>query len=199
MTTAATSTSKELSHPPQPPAEPWFWAFILADMSVFALFFGAYLWTFGNDSDNFRRDATSLLLPLGVTNTLVLLASSYLVVRAVRYHRAALHAKSRRYLNWALGGGAIFVIVKSSEYAIEVVHGHGLTSSPFFMYYFVLTGLHLMHVAIGAVLLGVWRRSLVDGRRSASRRWAESSAGYWHMVDLLWIVIFSFLYIGTHA
>lgn len=168
-------------------------------MSVFALFFGAYLWTFGNDSDSFRRDAASLILPLGVTNTVVLLASSYLVVRAVRYHRAALHVMSRRCLNWALAGAAVFVFIKSGEYAIEVANGHGLTSSPYFMYYFVLTGLHLMHVAIGSVLLGVWQRSLHPGRLPASRRWAESSAGYWHMVDLLWIVIFSFLYVGTHA
>jgi nitric oxide reductase NorE protein len=67
------------------------------------------------------------------------------------------------------------------------------------MYYFALTGLHLMHVTIGAILVGTWLRSLRPGGRPASSLWAESSAGYWHMVDLLWLIIFSFLYIGSHS
>lgn len=181
------------------PAEQGMWLFLLADMSVFALFFGAYLWELGESRQAFMRSAGDLLLPLGLLNTLLLLSSSYAVVRAVDADRRDDLAASRRMLAWALAGAALFMLVKLIEYAMELAAGHGLTSSPFFSYYFVLTGLHLMHVVIGSGLLVAWRRSLRSpGGRHSSRR-VESVAGYWHMVDLLWLLIFSFVYIGSNA
>ncbi len=181
------------------PVETWFWIFILADMSIFALFFGAYLWEFGIHREAFILDAEALSMPLGLINTLVLLTSSYVVVTAVHAHRRDDLTETRRRLAWALTGAAAFAVIKLTEYAFEIANGHSLTSSTFFMYYFVLTGLHLMHVAIGASLLAVWFRSLHKNAAACSREWAESAAGYWHMVDLLWLLIFSFLYIGSHG
>ncbi|MCV7221730.1 cytochrome c oxidase subunit 3 [Mycolicibacterium elephantis] len=173
-----------------------FWGFIFADMTVFALFFIAYLWQFGSNRSEFRADAAHLVIWLGLTNALILLTSSYLVVRAVQKHRAGTDA--RMLIGWALALAAAFALVKSGEYAIEISAGHTLKSSTFFMYYFVLTGLHLMHVLIGSTLLLTWWRGERSGR-PVSFRFAESAAGYWHMVDLLWILIFSFVYIGSHA
>jgi nitric oxide reductase NorE protein len=182
-----------------PPAEPWLWYFLLADMTVFAGFFGYYLWALGNDRAAFAADAAHLIVPLGLANTIVLLSSSYTVVRAVRAHTNGSYASARGWLRLTLAGAAVFIVIKLSEYGIEISAGHTLRSSHFFMYYFVLTGLHLMHVTIGVILAGTWLRSLRPGGQPASLRWAESSAGYWHMVDLLWMIIFSFLYIGSHA
>lgn len=182
----------------QTPAENGMWIFILGDMSVFALFFGAYLWSFGEHRDEFVVDAQDLMLSLGLINTLILLSSSYAVVRALDAFRGSRDAEARRMLVWALIGAGSFALIKITEYTLEVRSGNGLTTSKFFMYYFVLTGLHLMHVAIGSALLLVWMRS-IRGRGGFSRGWAEGVAGYWHMVDLLWILIFSFFYIGSHA
>lgn len=179
------------------PAEPWLWIFLLGDMSIFALFFGAYLWAFSGNRAAFAADAASLVLPLGLLNTLILLTSSYFIAGAVRAHRNGDLGGSHRLLSWTLGSAAAFALVKLVEYALESMDGHGLISSPFFMYYFVLTGLHLMHVAIGSILLVAWRRSLRARSGLCSCATAEGIAGYWHMVDLLWIVIFSFLYIGS--
>ncbi|MGE0217931.1 cytochrome c oxidase subunit 3 [Mycolicibacterium sp.] len=173
-----------------------FWGFIFADMTVFVLFFVAYLWQFSNNRDEFRADAAHLVVWLGLLNALVLLTSSYLVVRAVQNRRAGLD--TRALIGWALASAAAFAVVKSVEYAIEINAGHTMTSSTFFMYYYVLTGLHLMHVGIGSALLTVWWRAGRAGR-AIGQRFAESAAGYWHMVDLLWILIFSFVYIGSHA
>lgn len=181
------------------PAEPWLWIFILGDMSIFALFFGAYLWALSENRQAFISDASDLVLSLGFANTLVLLSSSYAVARAVQAHRAGNFGSVRRMLAWALTAAGVFAAIKLIEYGMEVIDGNGLTSSPFFMYYFVLTGLHLMHVAIGSILLVTWRRSLRDGSSHHSSRWAESVAGYWHMVDLLWLLIFSFVYIGSRS
>jgi nitric oxide reductase NorE protein len=67
-------------------------------------------------------------------------------------------------------------------------------SNDFFMFYFMLTGVHLFHVALGLVFLGVAFREL---RNPKLRRvsMVETGATYWHMVDLLWIVIFGLLYV----
>lgn len=181
------------------PAEPWMWFFILGDMSIFALFFGAYLWALSENRQAFINEASDLVLSLGFANTLVLLSSSYAVARAVQTHRAGNIAATRQWLGWALVAAATFSVIKLIEYGMELADGNGLTSSPFFMYYFVVTGLHLMHVAIGSLLLIVWRRSLRDRFSLHSSRWVESVAGYWHMVDLLWLLIFSFVYIGSSS
>lgn len=179
------------------PAEPWLWGFLLADMSVFAMFFIAYLWDFGSDRSGFVAEASHLVVALGLVNALVLLTSSFLVVRAVQSHRGG--GDPRCFLTGALLLGALFAVVKIVEYSLEIGDGHTLTSSTFFTYYYALTGLHLMHVAIGSVLLIVWRRSTRPGARPASAAFAEGAGAYWHMVDLLWILIFSFVYIGSHA
>jgi nitric oxide reductase NorE protein len=181
------------------PAELSLWYFVLADMTVFAVFFGYYLWARGDDRTAFAADASHLIVPLGLVNTVVLLCSSYTIVRALRAHSTGDTDSARGWLRLTLAGAAAFVVIKLSEYGIEISAGHTLTSSTFFMYYFVLTGLHLMHVTIGTILVSTWLRSLRHGGRPASTRWAESSAGYWHMVDLLWLIIFSFLYIGSHS
>ncbi|MBA0126846.1 cytochrome c oxidase subunit 3 [Haloechinothrix sp. YIM 98757] len=181
------------------PAERGMWLFLLADMTVFALFFGAYLWEFGSARHEFTADAAALPVPVGFVNTLVLLTSSFLVVRAVEAHRSGAFGRARRFLGGTLAGAGTFAGLKLVEYALEIAAGHGLTTSPFFMYYFVITGVHLMHVAIGTTLLVAWRRALAPGKAPYGPRWAEGVAGYWHMVDLLWLIIFSLLYIGSYA
>nr|AEO27335.1 cytochrome c oxidase subunit III [Pseudomonas sp. 19-rlim] len=191
---------KVTSHGRKPmPAEPGMWFFILGDMSIFAMFFGAYLWALGENRQAFINEASSLVVALGFANTLVLLSSSYAVARAVQMHRAGNWAATRQWLSWALAAATAFAVIKVFEYGMELVDGKGLTSSPFFMYYFVLTGLHLLHVAFGSLLLVVWRRSLNDRSAAHSANRVESVAGYWHMVDLLWLLIFSFVYIGSSS
>jgi nitric oxide reductase NorE protein len=181
------------------PAEPGLWGFLLADMTVFAGFFAFYLWSLGDSRAAFAADASQLIVPLGLINTLVLLASSWTVVRAVRAHSAGDWHAARTWLRLTLVGAAAFVVIKFSEYGVEIAHGHTMMSSGFFMFYFVLTAMHLMHVTIGTGLVTRWYHSLRPGGRPASLLWSESAAGYWHMVDLLWLIIFSFLYIGSHS
>jgi nitric oxide reductase NorE protein len=181
------------------PAEPGLWGFLLADMTVFAGFFGFYLWSLGDARTEFAADAAHLVVPLGLLNTLVLLTSSWAVVRALRAHQAGDFVAARSWLRATLASSGAFVAIKLSEYAIEIAGGHTMISSDFFMYYFVFTAMHLMHVTVGTVLVSRWHRSLRPGGRPSSLLWAQSAAGYWHMVDLLWLVIFSFLYIGSHA
>ena len=182
------------------PGEPGLWIFILGDMTLFGAFFIALMWEKRQFSTVFHTSAAHLDRPIGAANTLILLLSSYLVVAATWAHRRDEHQRARRYLHGALACGVVFVAFKAVEYTQGISAGHMPTSNIFFTMYYVLTGIHLLHVFIGAGLLAIWSMSL-RGRRSftASQRLAEGIAVYWHMVDLLWLLIFPLVYLVCAA
>jgi len=182
------------------PGEPGIWIFILGDMTVFGAFFTVFMVEFRKDRELFAESSTLLHPAIGMTNTLVLLISSYLVVLAIHWHRQGQLDRSGRALNRALGCALLFAALKTLEYTVEVQAGHTPASNIFFMLYFVFTGVHLTHVTIGATLLTVWRRKV--RRRTLwddSRVFAEGAASFWHMVDLLWIVLFALFYLVSAA
>lgn len=88
----------------------------------------------------------------------------------------------------------MFVGIKAWEWSVKISQGHSLGSGEFYGFYYMLTGVHLFHVGLGLLILGIVVRELRDpARRRMSM--VESGATYWHMVDLLWIVIFAVLYV----
>lgn len=179
------------------PGEVGLWIFILGDMSIFGAFFAVFCHELAEDRPAFAAGTQALHQDIGAVNTLLLLVSSYLVVLALR-GRPAQPLTSVRWLTTAILCGALFVLSKAVEYAITIGGGHTPADGTFFTFYFVLTGVHLLHVLIGMCLLGGWR---LGARRGAlpSERFREGAAVYWHMVDLLWLVIFALLYLGSGA
>lgn len=179
------------------PGEPGIWVLIFGDMTVFAVLFGVYLHARGADPQLFAESQDSLNRAAGAINTLVLLTSSLLVVLAVRAYRDPVrrHTASRLLVGGAFVG-TLFVVVKAFEYYEKFDAGLLPTTNDFFMYYFVLTGLHLVHVVLGLVALVVLSR-LARAQEATPTRLAflEGGACFWHMVDLLWIVIFPLLFL----
>jgi nitric oxide reductase NorE protein len=176
--------------------------FILGDMSIFALFFGIIETTRGRQTGMFRESQRLLEPDIAVVNTLLLLTGSWLVARALHGLRRGGRASTGRGHPTALLAGALacaagFAALKSTEYVRLVAHGHTPATNDFFMYYFVFTGIHLAHLAIGAALLVTMlvlsrqRGDLSPGRI----RLAEGGACIWHMVDLLWLLLFPLLYV----
>lgn len=190
--------------PPTPipglPAEPGLWVFVLGDMTVFGWFFLVFMWENRQGRDLFAESVGELYQPIGVLNTLVLLLSSLLVVLALHAHRLGRHVRVVRCLIGAGMCAAAFVSIKAVEYSLEIGNGHNPGENTFFLFYFTLTGIHLLHVLLGAVLLYVWWRSARQRRGwNRTRIFAEAAAVYWHMVDLLWIVIFTLIYLVSAA
>ncbi|MGJ6123854.1 cytochrome c oxidase subunit 3 [Mycolicibacterium sp. Y3] len=178
------------------PAEEGVWVFLFGDMTVFAVLFGVFLYYRGQDPGLYNDSQLALNQTFGVFNTLVLLTSSLLVVTAVRAVRKNAHQLARRLIFGAMACGGIFVVNKAIEYGVKISHDLVPTTNQFFMYFYVMTGLHLFHVAIGLALLGfmakLTRKPVLVGRE---RDYLEGAACFWHMVDLLWIVIFPLLYL----
>jgi nitric oxide reductase NorE protein len=192
------------SSPPRPaktrpghiPGEAGLWIFILGDMTLFAAVLIVFLWERRSDPVVFEETAHQLIQPIGAANTLVLVLSSYLVVRAVFAHRGGRYPQAIRLVAAAVGCAAVFAGLKAIEYYIEISSGHTPSSGTFFTFYFVLTGLHLLHVIVGTAFLLAWQAMLKRRRPwTGSQKVAEGIASYWHMVDLLWVAIFTLVYL----
>lgn len=181
------------------PVEIGLWVFILGDMSLFGAFFAGFGWQAHVDPALFASSAARLLIGIGAINTLVLLTSSLFVVAAVRAMNAGAFRPAARALAAALVCALVFAGLKVSEYLAEIGAGYTPATNQFFTYYFVLTGIHLLHVLIGAVLLFTAWRGLRAATPSLSPRFVEGAGIYWHMVDLLWVVLFPLLYISRLA
>jgi nitric oxide reductase NorE protein len=173
--------------------------FIGADMMMFALFFAMFMLGRREQVELFDRSAAMLNADLGMLNTLILVTSSWLVVQSVHASRLGQRPRVRWYLMSAFVVGALFGIVKFIEYRDKFSHGISMLSNDFFMFYFVLTGIHFLHFAVGmAVLAMLWVKAGQERVDGPLQGWIESGGLYWHMVDLLWIVLFPMLYLlGT--
>ncbi len=88
------------------------------------------------------------------------------------------------------------MFVKFFEYREKILAGFMLTTNDFYMYYYMFTGLHLMHVLLGmGVLTYLWTVARTGDFRPQNINVLESGASFWHMVDILWIVLFALLYL----
>ena len=178
------------------PGEVGTWIFIVGDMLVFAVFFLDYLHSQAGQPELFEDSQRTLEPRYGFINTLVLLVSSLFVVVAMRAIRAGHTTVAPRMVSGAISCGLGFAVLKVLEYSSKVDQGLVPTTNDFFMYYFILTGLHFFHVLVGLCFLTLVfvasRKPVGPGKKMAL---IEGGTCYWHMVDLLWIVLFPLLYL----
>lgn len=178
------------------PGEVGVWVLIFGEMTVFALLFATYLSYRNDDVAGFTAAQAHLSRTIGLVNTVLLLTSSLFVARGVG---AVMRQETSRAPRMFLLGVACalgFIFGKGFEYHELFAQGIAVDSHPFFGFYFGLTVLHLGHVVIGSILLVVLA---IATRQPFSRpthfALAESAGCFWHMVDLLWIIIFPLLYL----
>ncbi|UPJ61205.1 cytochrome c oxidase subunit 3 family protein [Bradyrhizobium sp. 192] len=170
------------------PGDPMIWVLIFSELAAFGLFLGAFVVARALQPAVFAAGQATLDAHLAGINTIVLVTSGWAAARATASARAGERARARGWLFGAMALGGVFIAVKLFEYAGEIALGNGLETSPFFTLYFLLTGFHLLHVGLGIVILAVVSRSA----RAAG---VETGTAFWHMVDLLWIVMFPIIYL----
>jgi nitric oxide reductase NorE protein len=178
------------------PGESGTWVFLFGDMLVFGVFFVTFMVERANAPELFDVARTSLHIGVGVTNTLVLLSSSLCVVVAIGAVRSGAKAIATNAVYAAIACGLLFIALKIYEYVALATSGHGPGGNDFFLYYFILTGLHLFHVCVGIGVLVLLTTQTRRCELSATRMAAvEGGACFWHLVDLLWIFLFALLYL----
>jgi nitric oxide reductase NorE protein len=196
MTSIAARSPLPISPDNRLPGDLAIWFFILAEMLAFAVFFAAYAFARAHDVELFNHYQQTLDRNAGALNTVLLVTGSWFVVLAVQAaHRDDQKAISRNIaLGFLCGGG--FLAVKVFEYAAKFGAGISLSTNTFYMFYISLTFFHFMHVILGMVILAVlWVQSRNGAYGSHNAHGLESGAAYWHMVDLLWIILFPLVYV----
>lgn len=188
------SESADVDREPHLPGDGAMWFFVLGDMIIFGLYFVAFMMFRAREVAAFTAAQRNLYLDLGVVNTLLLLFSSWLAARAVLAARNGSGGRTIRLLSAAGACGVVFILLKLTEWWLEIRAGHTFPSSTFMSFYYVLTGVHMLHVVMGLSILAV---VIVYTRTKASPRAqvVEQATTFWHMVDLLWVIIFALLYV----
>ncbi len=179
-----------------PPGDLAIWIFILAELLVFAAFFASYAFTRMQHVALFDQYQQTLDRNSALLNTLALLTSSYFVVRALAEIRAGAPRRCAGWLWAAVGMGLLFLVVKGAEYAHHFGAGINLSTNTFYMFYLSLTFFHFMHVILGMVILAaVALKARRGGYSAANHLGVETGASYWHMVDLVWLILFPLVYV----
>lgn len=189
MTTAAAA-------PPRLHGDLAMWILIVAEMLSFGLLFVVFAVARVLDPATFQAGQRTLDLRFGALNTALLLSGSWCAVRGVHALRAAQRRAGAAWTWAAVACGLAFVVVKSSEYADKAAQGLDLDTDHFYRLYYLLTGFHFLHVlAATLVLAGIaWlapRRAWGPQDTHAP----ETAAALWHMVDLLWVLLFPLVYV----
>jgi len=171
------------------------WLFLASEVMLFGALFSSYILLRVGAVEWPRHllDTT-----LGAVNTLILITSSMTMVMAWAAALERDFGKSRRFMLATILLASVFLVVKGIEYADKFHHHLYPSVNTFFGIYFVLTGLHALHVVAG-ILVMLWlvgpgaRLHAESPERFANR--VEGAGLYWHFVDLVWIFLFPVLYL----
>ena len=192
--TAAGTETQQSGHAAHLPGDAAMWVMVLGDFVFFGAYFIIFMIHRAMAPELFLQSQQHLNLTIGVVNTLVLLTSSWFIVRSVATARSGDYQGAVRLTYLGGACGVLFIAIKAYEWSAEIAAGHTMPANEFFLFYYMLTGVHLFHVGLGLLILGIVVRELRNPRKRRVSM-VESGATYWHMVDLLWIVIFGLLYV----
>jgi cytochrome c oxidase subunit 3 len=187
------------------------WLFLATEILMFSGLFLAYFITRMFYPEMVLEAHEYLSKTAGGVNTLVLLSSSYTMAMAVRSAQTSDSRGIQRWLILTILCGCIFMVVKYFEYSEKFAHGmlpgkyysahlHGyeIEGLPhiFFAVYFMMTGLHGIHVVIGlAIMIWIYIRAGRGDFSATNYAAVENTGLYWHLVDLVWIFLFPLLYL----
>lgn len=183
-------------HSKYPPGDLAIWFFIFAELLAFGVFFLSYAFARSKNVELFNESQLLLNRESGAINALVLLTSSYFVVRAVAAIKEGLNELCAKWLGAAIGMGFVFAAIKIFEFHAKFSAGISLSTNTFYMFYLSLTLFHFMHVILGMIILAaVMFKARSGGYSPDQHTGVETGASYWHMVDLVWMILFPLVYV----
>lgn len=178
-----------------PPGGMLIWIIIFLELITFGIALIAMVYN-GNQEPEVFHTSRLLLNPIyGMVNTLFLLTSGFFMAVSVENLKAGKKQKSLRLLSATMLFGILFLVVKSIEYSTKIDAGLGLGYNTFFTFYWLLTLFHVIHVIIGLVILTSIYFGIKKEKSSTIIEDVEASAAFWHMCDLIWLLLFPIIYL----
>ncbi|TQV78539.1 cytochrome c oxidase subunit 3 family protein [Denitrobaculum tricleocarpae] len=182
------SEAKEQGLLAELPGDLMMWVLIISELLVFGAGLAAFLAVRISDPAGFADAQDHLDRAAGGLNTAVLVTSGLCAALANRDGAQGQRKQARLWLAGAAALGLVFLWVKAIEYGDKLSAGIGTETHPFFTFYYLLTGFHAAHVVAGIVILGFI--ACYDSPRNL-----ETGTAFWHMVDLIWVLLFPVIYL----
>jgi nitric oxide reductase NorE protein len=176
-----------------PPGGILMWILIFLELITFGVALIVLVINSKENPDLFHQSRLALNSTFGAINTIFLLTSGAFMAVTVHEFKQNNFKKASFYLKLTMLGGLLFLVLKSIEYYLKIESGHTLGSNSFFTFYWLLTGFHVIHVIVGLVILLFTQNGLKKGK--ALLEDIEASAAFWHMCDLIWLLLFPVLYL----
>lgn len=180
----------------EPPGGILVWIIVFVEVLTFGMGLVVFQVQARENVELFRTGRALLNQPIGVANTLVLLTGGWFMTRVIGSLRIGTVTRAARWLLATIGSGLVFTALKGVEYAAKLKHGHDLNADTFFTLYWLLTGFHVVHVAVAVIILLLMWRGIRAGRYTpVEHADVESAAVFWHMCDLIWLVLYPVVYL----
>jgi nitric oxide reductase NorE protein len=178
-----------------PPGGLLMWIIIFLELITFGMALVAFIFYGSDKAELFHQSRLQLNTTFGVINTVFLLTSGFFMAIAVQEYKDNNKTKSSLYFKLTMLGGTLFLILKSVEYYHKTAAGIALETNIFFTFYWLLTGFHMIHVLMGLVIL-IWTNfGMMRKNSDTSIEDIEACAAFWHMCDLIWLLLFPVLYL----
>ncbi|NQV15974.1 cytochrome c oxidase subunit 3 [bacterium] len=197
-----------------------FWLFLFTELLLFGAFFIIYSVYRSSYLGDFKLAAESLNTTIGTVNTIILLSSSLTMVLSLDAIKRGASGLSKTFLLFTIALGTAFLVIKGFEWAAKFDHhlflqtSNGIAAgkgSPllnpgaemlppgqvlFFGLYFIMTGIHALHIIIGAVWMLIVYAWTARGSINKDNYGVLERCGlYWHLVDVIWIFLFPLYYL----
>jgi cytochrome c oxidase subunit 3 len=171
------------------------WIFLASEVMLFSGFIGSFVNLRAANLVMMNEAAALLNRPLGALNTFILITSSLTMAMAVGAMHRGERSRVKLFLVLTILLGLGFLGVKSVEYGQKFEHHYSPHTNLFFSFYFIMTGLHALHVFVGLVLMTIVLVAVSRNSPRMDRVAVENSGLYWHFVDVVWIFLFPLIYL----
>jgi len=176
-----------------PPGGILLWIIIFLELFTFGIALIAMVYSSKEEPEIFHSSRLLLNTTIGAVNTVFLIVSGFCMAQSVACFKRGNLKKSSLFLKLTMLGGLLFLGLKMFEYFHKIDMGYTMGYNTFFTFYWMLTLFHVIHVLVGLVILVSLQYSLNKSKTTLENM--ESSAAFWHMCDLIWILLFPIIYL----
>lgn len=178
-----------------PPGGILLWMIITLEVTTFGVALLVMVFFAKDDPVLFHESRLKLDVTIGTLNTVLLLTSGFFMANTVHELRQNNKARAQKYLLTTMLFGVLFLGLKTIEYAGKIDAGLGMDTNDFFSFYWMLTVFHVIHVLVGLIILSTVFWGLRKENSVINMENVEASAAFWHMCDLIWLLLFPVIYL----
>lgn len=178
-----------------PPGGILMWIIIFLELLTYGAALIAMVYYGQEEATVFHESRLHLNTTIGTINTVLLITSGFFMATSVAYLKKENFNKATFFIRLTLLGGFLFLGFKSFEFYEKIEMGFTMGANTFFTFYWLLTVFHYIHVVVGIIILFSIHHGITKKKSAINMEDVEASAAFWHMCDLIWLLLFPILYL----